>query len=144
MKKILLVNGPNLNMLGVRNSSIYGTQTLDQIVRELELEAQAMGFAISHFQHNCEGELITRVQTARGEFEGLIINAGGYSHTSIALRDALECFDGPIIEVHLSNIAAREAFRHHSYVSQVAKGVIFGLGPSGYRLALLGMKELLA
>lgn len=144
MKKILLVNGPNLNMLGVRNSSVYGTQTLDQIVTGLELEAQGMGLLISHFQHNCEGALITRVQTARGEFDGLIINAGGYSHTSIALRDALECFDGPVIEVHLSNIAAREEFRHHSYVSQVVKGVIFGLGPSGYRLALLGMKDLLA
>ena len=141
-KKVLVVNGPNLNLLGIRKKEIYGGTTLPQIVADLELQALSLKLELSHVQLNGEGEIVTTIHNARDTVDGIIINAGGYSHTSIAIRDALECFPGPIIEVHLSNIAAREEFRRHSFVSEVARGVIFGLGPLGYRLALQGMSEI--
>lgn len=142
-KPVLLLNGPNLNLLGVRNKQVYGAKTLPEITKELEGHASHLGLELSHAQYNGEGDLITAVQQARQSAKGLIINAGGYSHTSIALRDALECFEGPVIEVHLSNIAAREEYRRHSYVSEVAQGVIFGMGPLGYKLALHALADML-
>lgn len=143
MKSVLLLNGPNLNLLGTRKPEIYGKTTLSEIVADLEKQAKSKSLAFSHAQFNGEGELITAVQQARGQHQGMIINAGGYSHTSIALRDAVEIFDGPVIEVHLSNLARRESFRHHSYLSEVSSGVIFGMGPLGYRLALDALEQML-
>jgi 3-dehydroquinate dehydratase-2 len=135
-KTILVLNGPNLNLLGQREPEIYGKQTLDDINQALAEQTKAAGFEIRFLQSNHEGDLIDAVQQARTNTCGLIINPGGYSHTSVALRDALAAYPHPIIEVHLSNIHHREGFRHHSYVSGVATGVICGLGAQGYELAL--------
>lgn len=135
-KQILLLNGPNLNLLGERNVEIYGKDTLADIEKRLAERAKDAGYALRALQSNAEGELIDAVHKGRKDCAGMIINPGAYSHTSIALRDAIECFPGPIIEVHLSNIYKREAFRHHSYISALATGVICGLGPKGYELAL--------
>ena len=140
---VLVLNGPNLNLLGVRKREIYGGTTLPEIIADLERLGAELGLEVKSRQHNGEGELITAVQEARETAKGILINAGGYSHTSIALRDALECFPGPIIEVHLSNIAARESFRRHTFVSEVATGCVFGLGPAGYRLGLRALAELI-
>ena len=140
---VLVLNGPNLNLLGVRKQEIYGSTTLPEIIADLERLGATLGLQVASEQHNGEGELITAIQQARTTMKGLLINAGGYSHTSVAIRDALECFPGPIIEVHLSNIARRESFRHQTYISQVATGVIFGLGPVGYRMGLRALAELL-
>jgi len=134
--RLVLLNGPNLNLLGERNREIYGAKTLPEIEKGLVARASKLGYELECFQTNSEGELIDRVQALRTEAAGMLINPGAFSHTSIALRDALECFSGPIIEVHLSNIHRREPFRHHSYVSHVATGVICGLGPQGYDMAL--------
>lgn len=133
---VLVLHGPNLNLLGDREPETYGHETLDQINISLNDIAKANGISISFLQTNHEGELIESVQRARGNTQGLIINPGGYTHTSIALRDSLAAYNAPIIEVHLSNIHAREAFRRHSFISGVATGVICGLGATGYRLAL--------
>jgi 3-dehydroquinate dehydratase-2 len=134
---LLLLNGPNLNLLGTREPQVYGSQTLAQIEAQLAAEAQALGHELLCFQSNHEGALIDRIQQARGEGIGFIVfNPGAYTHTSIALRDALLGVQIPFIEIHLSNVFARESFRHHSYLSDVAAGVIVGLGPLGYRLAL--------
>jgi 3-dehydroquinate dehydratase-2 len=135
-RKILILNGPNLNLLGQREPEIYGTQTLDDINRGLLELARAGGFDLKFLQSNHEGDLIDAVQQARETTAGLIINPGGYSHTSVALRDAIAAYPHPVMEVHLSNIFQRENFRHHSYISAVASGVICGLGAIGYRLAL--------
>lgn len=133
---ILVINGPNLNLLGEREPHIYGSRTLADINRELtEIAAQA-GFSLACFQSNHEGELIDKVQQGRHTTVGLLINPGGYAHTSVALRDALSAYAHPIVEVHLSNIYKREGFRHHSYISAVVNGMICGLGADGYRLAL--------
>ncbi|OYV40117.1 MAG: type II 3-dehydroquinate dehydratase [Acidocella sp. 20-61-6] len=140
---ILVLNGPNLNLLGLREPEIYGTGTLDDLETLCAETAEGLGVAIDFRQSNIEGELISWVQEARGRAAGLIINPAGYSHTSIALMDALQTLDLPIIEVHLSNIHQREAFRHHSYVSRAADGVICGLGFAGYRLALIALSDLL-
>jgi 3-dehydroquinate dehydratase-2 len=144
MLTLALINGPNLNLLGVRDPSMYGATTLSSITEQLTITATASGVALEHYQSNSEGALIDIIQEGRSRWAGLIINPGGYSHTSIALRDALEMLTVPIIEVHLSNIHAREPFRHRSYVSPLARGVIVGLGARGYRLALdalLGILE---
>ena len=140
---ILILNGPNLNMLGAREPDVYGFKSLDDIAVECEAHAAELGFAVDFRQSNIEGELVSFIQEARKKFSGVIINAGAYSHTSVALLDALKILEIPIIEVHISNIFRREAFRHHSYVSQAAQGVICGLGGHGYILALDAMRALL-
>ena len=139
---IAVLNGPNLNMLGLREPEIYGIQTLDDLEALCAEAAEELGLAIDFRQTNGEGELMTWVQECRGRAAGIIINPAGYSHTSIALIDSLHAVDLPVIEVHLSNIHQREAFRHHSYVSQAARGVICGLGFTGYRLALQAIAEI--
>ena len=137
MAGILLLNGPNLNLLGLREPEIYGSASLQSIETKLADLARARGHALAAFQSNAEHELIAKIQSAKREgFAFVIINPAGYSHTSIALRDAFLAVGLPFIEVHLSNIFARETFRHHSYLSDIAAGCIFGLGPIGYELAL--------
>ncbi len=133
---VLVLNGPNLNMLGTREPEIYGTTTLADIEAMMNERARALHVAVDFRQSNLEGELVTWIQEGRLTAAAIIINAAAYTHTSVAILDALQAFKGPIVEVHLSNIFRREAFRHHSYVSGVATGVICGLGAQGYLLAL--------
>lgn len=133
---VLVLNGPNLNMLGTREPEIYGAQTLVDIEAMVKDRAKTLGVFVDFRQSNAEGELVTWIQDARLTASAIIINAGAYTHTSVAILDALQAFRGPIVEVHLSNIFRRETFRHHSYVSGVATGVICGLGAQGYLLAL--------
>ena len=140
--RILVVHGPNLNMLGTREPDIYGSKTLDQINAMLIEEGVRLGAEVRTAQSNSEGELVTAVQQAAGWADVLIINPAGYTHTSVALRDAIAALSVPAIEVHLSNVYAREEFRRHSYVSPVAKGVISGFGADSYRLALLAAVRL--
>ncbi|WP_296053504.1 type II 3-dehydroquinate dehydratase [uncultured Alteromonas sp.] len=134
--KILLLNGPNLNMLGKREPDKYGHATLDDIVSGLTKQAESMQIALEHLQSNSEAALIDRIHEAMGNVDGIIINPAAFTHTSVALRDALLSVSIPFIEVHLSNVHAREAFRHHSYFSDIAAGVIVGFGAKGYSLAL--------
>jgi 3-dehydroquinate dehydratase-2 len=141
---IAVLNGPNLNLLGTRQPEIYGAETLDDVEALCAETAEQLGLAIDFRQTNGEGELITWVQECRGRAAGIIINPAGYSHTSIALMDALKAVDLPIVEVHISNIHRREEFRHLSYVSKVATGVIAGLGIRGYALALRAMADIVA
>ncbi|GGF31657.1 3-dehydroquinate dehydratase [Aliidongia dinghuensis] len=141
---VLVLNGPNLNLLGVREPTIYGRETLADIEEACLERADTLELDLDFRQSNNEGQLIDWVQEARDSADGIIINAAGYSHTSVALMDALAASDLPVIEVHLSNIHRREEFRHHSYVSRVARGVIVGLGGHGYELALDAMARLLA
>ena len=133
---VLVLNGPNLNMLGTREPEIYGTQTLADIEAMVADRAKSLGLTVDFRQSNLEGELVTWIQDARVSSQAIIINAGAFTHTSVAILDALQAFKGPIVEVHLSNIFKREAFRHHSYISGVALGVICGFGAHGYLLAL--------
>jgi 3-dehydroquinate dehydratase-2 len=140
-KRVLVLNGPNLNMLGVREPGTYGTQTLADIEKMCKTEGKKLGLTVTCKQSNREGELVEWIQQALGTAEAIIINPGGYSHTSVAIHDAIRAVGLPVIEVHLSNIHAREEFRHHSYVSAVALGVICGLGAAGYRLALSALAE---
>ena len=140
-KRILVLNGPNLNLLGVREPGTYGTATLSDIEALCRAEAGRQGLDLDFRQSNHEGELVTWIQEARGTVDGLVINPAAYSHTSVAIHDALRLLDCPIVEVHLSNIHAREAFRHHSFVSAVATGVICGLGVLGYRVAIIALAE---
>ena len=140
---ILLVNGPNLNLLGEREPHIYGSQTLSDIEQAVSAQAEQAGYGLVCFQSNHEGELIDFIQKNRHSSVGLIINPGGYAHTSVALRDAVSAYLHPVIEVHLSNIYKRESFRHHSYLSAVVQGMICGLGADGYRLALDALLKLL-
>ncbi len=135
--QILVINGPNLNLLGTREPGIYGSQTLADIERSLAQVAADHGVKIAFFQSNHEGALVDRVHAAREDrTDFIIINAGAYTHTSVALRDALAAVAIPFLEVHLSNVHRREPFRHHSYLSELALGSIVGLGPAGYRFAL--------
>lgn len=143
MSPILLLNGPNLNLLGRREPEVYGRTTLADIEVMCREEAARLGLAIECRQSNGEGELVSWVQEVPGRFSGLILNAGAYSHTSIALLDALKSVDEPLIEVHLSNIYQRETFRHHSYVSLAATGVVCGFGPRGYLMALGALAAML-
>ena len=137
MRQLLLLNGPNLNLLGTREPAVYGSQTLAEIESELVESAVNRGAKLLTFQSNHEGALVDRIQAAKQEgIDFIIINAGALTHTSIALRDALTGVALPFVEVHLSNVFRREAFRHHSYLSDVAVGCIAGLGPAGYRFAL--------
>lgn len=138
---ILILNGPNLNMLGQREPEIYGRETLADVAAACAAEGARLGMAVDFRQSNHEGELVTWVQDARTTTNGLIVNAGAYSHTSIALLDALKSYPAPVVEVHLSNIFRREEFRHHSWVSLAATGVICGLGSQGYLLALQALAQ---
>jgi len=140
--RVMVLNGPNLNMLGKREPTIYGATTLADVERMLAEAATPLGLAVDCRQSNHEGELVTWCQEARETHAGLIVNAGAYTHTSVALRDAVTAAELPMIEVHLSNVYAREAFRHHSYLSPIAAGVICGLGAQGYVLALQAMAEI--
>jgi 3-dehydroquinate dehydratase-2 len=142
MAGVLVLNGPNLNMLGTREPEIYGPTTLAEIEERCRERAEVLGLELTFRQSNHEGELVTWIQEARSDGVGIIINAGAYTHTSVALQDALSLCDAPIIEVHLSNIFTREKFRHHSYISPLAKGMICGFGAQGYLLALDAMAEL--
>jgi 3-dehydroquinate dehydratase-2 len=144
MTQILILNGPNLNLLGKREPAVYGAHTLDQINAELLQQAAAMNLRISCFQSNHEGVLIDQIHAAATHhIAGIIFNPGGFTHTSVALRDALLAINLPFIEVHLSNTLAREDFRTHSFFSDIASGIIIGLGPKGYSLALDAMAHLL-
>ena len=143
-KPIFVLNGPNLNMLGVREPAVYGSETLDDVRRRTEARAKTLDLSIDFRQSNLEGELVTWIQEAREAASGLIINAGAYTHTSIAILDALTAAERPVIELHLSNVFRREGFRHHSYVSAAAQGVICGFGPKGYELAVEAMADILA
>ena len=134
--KVLVLNGPNLNMLGKREPEVYGAQSLSDIINKLQIKAQSLDIALSHKQSNAEYELIETIHQAFQQVDFIIINPAAFTHTSVALRDALLAVNIPFIEVHLSNVHAREAFRHHSYLSDVAQGVICGLGPQGYEFAL--------
>ena len=134
MKRIEIINGPNLNLTGRREPEVYGTVTMEQYLDTLR--AQFPEVEISYFQSNVEGELIDRIQQVGFRYEGLIVNLGGYSHTSVALRDALLAVPAPKVEVHLSNIFAREDYRHHSLVTSACRGMVCGLGLKGYEMAL--------
>jgi 3-dehydroquinate dehydratase-2 len=140
---IAVLNGPNINMLGLRQPHLYGSATLDDVEQLCAETAESLGVAIDFRQTNGEGELISWVQECRGRAAGIVINAGGYTHTSVALMDALLASELPVIEVHVTNIHRREEFRHHSYISKVAVGMIAGLGIHGYALALMAMANLL-
>ena len=140
-KRVLLLNGPNLNMLGIREPQTYGSQTLADIETMSEAEGKKLGLTVTCKQSNHEGELVTWIQEALGTQDAIVINPGAYSHTSVAIHDAIRAVGLPVVEVHLSNIYTREAFRHQSYVSPVALGGICGLGAVGYRLALHALAE---
>ncbi len=140
---VLVLNGPNLNMLGQREPGIYGSTTLADIEAMCVAKGKQLDLEITCRQSNNEGELVTWIQEVYGRFSGLVINPGAYTHTSVAIHDAMRSLEEPIIEVHLSNIHQRESFRHRSYVSLVAKGVICGFGAIGYEMALTGLAAML-
>jgi 3-dehydroquinate dehydratase II len=142
-KPIFVLNGPNLNLLGVREPTIYGAETLADVGRRTQARAQALGLAVDFRQSNHEGELVDWIQEARESASGVILNAGALTHTSVAILDALNAAEKPVIEVHLSNVFLREEFRHHSYVSAAAQGVICGFGAKGYELAVEAMANIL-
>ncbi|MCE0505099.1 type II 3-dehydroquinate dehydratase [Roseivivax sp. GX 12232] len=141
--QITLLNGPNLNLLGQRQPEIYGSETLADVTRDCTQLAERLGFALKARQSNSEGQLVDWIQEARLDSAGLVINPGAYSHTSVAILDALNAFEGPVMEVHISNIHKRESFRHHSYVSHRADAVIAGAGTQGYLFALERLARLL-
>ena len=143
MPTVFILNGPNLNLLGVREPATYGYDTLADVEQRCLARAQALDLAIDFRQTNHEGQLVDWIQEARGSADGIILNAGALTHTSVAVLDALNAAEVPVIEVHLSNIFRREHFRHHSYVSLAANGGIFGLGPQGYELALEAIASLI-
>ncbi|RUS60309.1 type II 3-dehydroquinate dehydratase [Pseudorhodobacter sp. E13] len=144
MKTIYLLNGPNLNLLGKRQPKIYGRETLEDVLRDCTALGQGLGLAVEGFQSNHEGAIIDKIHEAREKAAGIVINPGAFTHTSVAILDALNAFDGPVIEVHISNVHKRESFRHHSYVSLRAEGVIAGLGTEGYQAAIRRLATLLA
>ena len=135
MKRILILNGPNLNLQGRRDTSIYGTQTFEGYLHELLARYEGR-VAIDYFQSNIEGEIIDRIQQSEGSYDGIALNAGGYTHTSVAIRDAIAAVTTPVVEVHISSILAREEFRHTSMIAPVAKGSSMGFGLDSYRLAI--------
>ena len=144
MKKILVVLGPNLNMVGVREKGIYGEETASDIEKQIISYAESNGFSAKVFQSNHEGDLVDKLQKAHTDFDGVVLNAGAYTHYSIAIRDAIAAIRTPVVEVHLSNIHAREPFRHTSVIAPVCAGGVYGFGKNVYRLAvdaLLGMEE---
>ena len=143
MSKIIIINGPNLNLLGQREQSQYGSKDYNYLLEICKKRAEELDLKIEIKQSNVEGEIVNIIQQSKEEFDGIIINAGGYSHTSVAIRDALDIFKKPIIELHISNIYKREEFRHKSIISGVVTGIICGLGINGYILAINSMHEML-
>ena len=141
--KIIIINGPNLNLLGEREQSQYGSDTFEQLKEKCLKKSKEIGLEVNFTQSNLEGEIVNIIQEARKEYTGMIINAAGFTHTSVAIRDALSLFKKPIIELHISNIYKREEFRHKSLISDVVTGGIFGLGADGYILAIISMQKLL-
>ena len=141
-KLIYVLNGPNLNLLGTREPAVYGHDTLADVRARTEARAKSLGLSVDFRQTNREGELVDWIQEAKARAKGIIINAGGYTHTSVAILDALQAVELPAVEVHLSNIFRREAFRHHSYISGGVKGVICGFGAKGYELAVEALSDL--
>ena len=141
--KIVIINGPNLNLLGEREQSQYGSETFDKLKEKCLKKTTELKIEAEFFQSNIEGEIVTKIQDSRKNFDGMIINAAGFTHTSVAIRDALDIFKKPIIELHISNIYKREQFRHKSLISEVVSGGIFGLGTEGYILAIISMQKLL-
>ena len=141
--KIIIINGPNLNLLGEREQSQYGSITFEDLKKNCQNKAKEIGINLEFTQSNIEGEIVTLIQESRKKFDGLIINAAGFTHTSVAIRDALDLFKKPIIELHISNIYKREEFRHKSLISDIVTGGIFGLGADGYILAIISMQKLL-
>ena len=142
MKRLMILNGPNLNLLGVREPHIYGTTTLAQIEESCVHHAAGLGLELTFRQSNHEGELVDLIQSARQTADAIIINPAGYSFTSIAILDAIKAFEGPVIEVHISNIHARDEYHRHSKISSVATGVICGLGPYGYIAAMHALAQM--
>jgi len=143
-KIIQVLNGPNLNLLGTRETSVYGTATLADVESLCRNRARDLGFDVAFHQSNHEGVLVDRIQEARGTAVGIVINPAAYTHTSVAILDALQTFDGPVVEVHISNIHRRDEFRRHSFVSKAATGVICGLGVHGYTLAIEAVAQILS
>jgi len=141
--KIIIVNGPNLNLLGEREQSQYGSDTYENLKENCLKKSKEIGLECKFVQSNVEGELVNLIQDARRLYDGMIINAAGFTHTSVAIRDALDLFKKPIIEMHISNIYKREEFRHKSLISGIATGGIFGLGTEGYILAIISLQKLL-
>ncbi len=143
MNNIIIINGPNLNLLGEREQSQYGKITFNDLKKICLNHSKKIGINVDFFQSNLEGEIVTKIQDARKKYEGIVINAAGYTHTSVSIRDALSIFKKPIIELHISNIYNREEFRQKSLISNVVTAVICGLGPNGYIFAINAMQELL-
>lgn len=143
MKKILLINGANLNMLGIREPEKYGNKTLNDIENNLIAKGQELGVEVDTYQSNIEGEIVEKIQQALGNYDGILINAGGYTHTSVVIRDAIAATQIPTIEVHMTNIHAREEFRHTSLLSGVCKAIVAGFGENSYILALEGLIKLI-
>ena len=143
MNNIIIINGPNLNLLGEREQSQYGKITFSDLKNICLEHSKKAGVKLDFFQSNLEGEIVTKIQNARKEYDGIIINAAGYTHTSVSIRDALDIFKKPIIELHISNIYKREEFRRKSLISSMVTGGIFGLGDEGYILAIITMQKLL-
>ena len=141
--KIIIINGPNLNLLGEREQSQYGSTTFKQLKENCIKKSNEIGIGLEFVQSNIEGELVDLIQDARKKYDGMIINAAGFTHTSVAIRDALDLFKKPIIELHISNIYKREEFRHKSLISDIATGGIFGLGVEGYILAIISIEKIL-
>ena len=141
--KIIIINGPNLNLLGEREQSQYGSITLDKLKENCQKKSKELGLLLEFAQSNVEGELVNLIQDSRKNFDGMIINAAAFTHTSVAIRDALSIFKKPIIEIHMSNIYKREEFRHKSLISDIVTGGIFGLGDEGYILAIISMHKIL-
>ena len=141
--KIIIINGPNLNLLGEREQSQYGSVTFDSLKKKCIEKADELKIDLEFFQSNIEGDIVGKIQEARKNFDGMIINAAGYTHTSVAIRDALDIFKKPIIELHISNIYKREEFRHKSLISNIVTGGIFGLGSHGYILAIISLEKIL-
>ena len=140
---IIIINGPNLNLLGEREQSQYGSITFDQLREDCLSKAKDLSINLEFSQSNIEGEIVTTIQEAKSKSDGIIINAAGFTHTSVAIRDSLDIYKKPIIELHISNIYRREEFRHKSLISAVASGGIFGLGSNGYILAIISMQNIL-
>ena len=141
--KIIIINGPNINLLGEREQSQYGSITFEKLKENCIKKSEELGLLIEFAQSNIEGEIVNLIQNSRKKFDGMIINAAAFTHTSVAIRDALDIFKKPIIELHISNIYKREQFRHKSLISEVVNGGIFGLGTEGYILAIISMQKLL-
>jgi len=140
---IIVINAPNLNLLGKREQSQYGAITFEQLKENCQAKAKELNINLEFYQSNIEGEIVTRIQKSKNEHDGIIINAAGFTHTSVAIRDALDIFKKPIIELHISNIYKREEFRQKSLISDIATGGIFGLGDFGYILAIISMQNML-